>query len=500
MQPRVDRRKHGWIREQSYNPVVPTKVENRRAPARGGHGIHWREGGSRRTHLLKGDITRHRTRNDMCTDINRIAELAKEDPKRQFFSIAHLITVEKMYEAFRSLRKDASAGIDGVTYEQYEINAGENIRQLHQRLKEGKYQVQPLRRVYIPKEDGKQRPISIPALEDKLVQKVVVDLLNAIYEQDFLGCSYGFRPGRGQHQALDEVGRVICTRPMGWVLEIDIRSYFDKIVRAILVEMIEKRVTDGSVLRLIWKWIKVGVIEDGKLLVSETGTGQGQPISPLLANIYLHYVLDEWFEEVVKPRLKGEAYEIRFADDAILCFQHKEDAEKVLRVLPKRFEKYGLTLHPEKTRLMEFGRYAGGNAKKQGKKPETFAFLGFTHICARSRKGKFTVHVKTLAKRFRRGLKATADWCKQHRHDPVSEQQKMLNAKLRGHYQYYGRPTNYRSLWLFHRKVRRIWRTWLSRRTRGRTLTWDRFAEILRQYPLLRPRITHSWAGAGSHA
>jgi len=228
----------------------------------------------------------------MCTDIDRIAELAREDPKRQFFSIAHLITVEKMYEAFGSLRKGASAGIDGVTYEQYEANAEERIRQLHQRLKEGQYQVQPLRRVYIPKEDGKQRPISIPALEDKLVQKVVVDLLNAIYEQDFLGCSYGFRPGRGQHQALDEVGRVICARPMGWVLEIDIRSYFDKIVRAQLVEMIEKRVTDGGVLRLIWKWIKVGVIEDGKLLVSETGTGQGQPISPLLANIYLHYVLE----------------------------------------------------------------------------------------------------------------------------------------------------------------------------------------------------------------
>jgi group II intron reverse transcriptase/maturase len=287
---------------------------------------------------------------------------------------------------------------------------------------------------------------------------------------------------------------------MGWVLEIDIRSYFDKIVRATLVEMIEKRVTDGSVLRLIWKWIQVGVIEDGKLLVSETGTGQGQPISPLLANIYLHYVLDEWFEEVVKPRLKGEAYEIRFADDAILCFQHQEDAEKVLRVLPKRFEKYGLTLHPEKTRRIEFGRYAWGNAKKQGKKPENFAFLGFTHLCARSRKGKFTVHVKTVAKRFRRGLKATDDWCQQHRHEPASAQQKMLNAKLRGHYQYYGRSTNYRSLWQFYRKVRRTWRTWLSRRTRGTTLTWERFAEILRQYPLLRPRITHSWAGAGSHA
>lgn len=375
----------------------------------------------------------------------------------------------------------------------------ENIRQLHQRLQEGKYRAQPLRRVYIPKENGKQRPISIPALEDKIAQKAAVELRNAIYEQDFLECSYGFRPGRGPHQALDEVGRVICTRPIGWILELDIAAYFDSIAQSALVEMIEKRVNDGSVLRLIQKWIKVGVIDDGKLLVSETGTGQGQPISPLLANIYLHYLLDEWFEEVVKPRLKGEAYEIRFADDAILCFQHKEDAEKVLRVLPKRFEKYGLTLHPEKTRLIEFGRYAARSARQQGKTPETFDFLGLTHICARSRRGKFTVHVKTIAKRLRRGLKAVADWCKQHRHDPVAMQQKTLNAKLRGHYQYYGRPTNYRSLWQFYRRVRRIWREWLSRRTRGRPLTWDRFKEILRQYPLLQPRITHSWASSGSH-
>jgi RNA-directed DNA polymerase len=437
----------------------------------------------------------------MFTDISRIAELAKEDPKRQFYSIAHLITVGALHEAFRNLRKNASAGIDGVTYEQYEANAEENICKLHQRLKEGKYRAQPLRRVYIPKDDGKQqRPISIPALEDKIVQKVVVDLLSAIYEQDFLDCSYGFRPGRGQHQALDEVGRVICTRPTGWILEIDIRSYFDSIVRSALVEMIEKRVTDGSVLRLIGKWIKVGVMEDGRLLVSETGTGQGQPISPLLANIYLHYILDKWFEDEVKPRLKGEAYEVRFADDAILCFQHKEDAEKVLAVLPKRFEKYGLTLHPEKTRLIEFGRYAAKNARKQGKKPATFNFLGFTHICARSRQGKFTVHVKTIAKRLRRGLKAIWEWCKQHRHDPVGEQQKTLNAKLRGHYQYYGRRTNYRAIRQFYQRVRRIWREWLSRRTRGKQLPWERFEAMLRQHPLLLPRIIPARAGAGSHA
>src|SRR5215470_3334253 len=240
----------------------------------------------------------------MSTDINRIAELAKEDPKRQFHSIAHLITVVKLEEAFRRLRKDASAGIDGVTYEQYEMNVEEKIRQLHQRLKGGKYQAQPLRRVYIPKEDGKQRPISIPALEDKILQKAVGEVLNAIYEQDFLDCSYGFRPGRGAQQALDEVGRVICRRPTGWILEIDITAYFDSIVREQLMELVEKRISDGSVLQLIRKWIKVGVIEQGRLLVSETGTGQGQTISPLLANIYLHYVLDEWFEEVVKPRLR----------------------------------------------------------------------------------------------------------------------------------------------------------------------------------------------------
>jgi group II intron reverse transcriptase/maturase len=332
------------------------------------------------------------------------------------------------------------------------------------------------------------------------VQKVVVDLMNAIYEQDFLDCSYGFRPGRSPHQALDEVRRVTFTLPTGWILELDIQSYFDKIVRDILIEMVEKRVRDGSVLRLIQKWIKVGVIEDGKLLMSETGTGQGQPISPLLANIYLHHALDVWFEEVVKPHLKGEAYEIRFADDAILCFQYREDAEKVMRVLPKRFEKYGLTLHPEKTRLIEFGRDAARKSKKQGKRPETFDFLGFTHLCARNRKGKFAVHVRTIAKRLRRGLKAIADWCKQHRHEPVSEQQKALNAKLRGHYQYYGRPSNYCCIMQFYRRVRRIWREWLSRRTRGRPLTWERYSALLRQHPLLLPRITHSWAGEGSHA
>jgi len=436
----------------------------------------------------------------MSTKIDRIAELAKEDPKRQFFSIAHLITAEALYAAFRSLRKRASAGVDGVTYQMYERDAAKSIQQLYERLKGGKYRAQPLRRIYIPKENGKERPISIPSLEDKIVQKAAGEVLNAIYEQDFFECSYGFRPGRGPHHALDEVGRVICRKPTSWILELDIQAYFDKIVRGQLMEMIERRISDGSVLQLIRKWIQVGVIDEGRLLVSETGTGQGQTISPLLANIYLHYVLDEWFENEVKPRLKGTAHEIRFADDAVLCFQYREDAEKVMEVLPKRFAKYGLTLHPEKTRLVDFGRYAEERAKRQGKKPATFDFLGFTHICARSRKGKFTVKVRTMKKRLRRSLKAIADWCRENRHDPVEEQQQTLNAKLRGHYQYYGRPSNYKSIMQFYRAVCSTWRKWLSRRTRRVWLTWERYAQILRRHPLLLPWITHSWNGEGSRA
>jgi group II intron reverse transcriptase/maturase len=353
----------------------------------------------------------------------RIAELAKEDKERKFSSIAHLLTVDALQEAFRALRKDASAGVDRVTYTEYATEVQKNLEQLHDQLKIRKYRAQPLRRIYIPKEDGRQRPISIPSLEDKIAQRAVVDLLNVIYEQDFLDCSCGFRPGRGPQDALDEVGRIICRRPISTILEADISGYFDAIVRSLLMEMIQRRVCDGSILRLIGKWINVGVIEDGRLLLSETGTGQGQVISPLLANIYLHYVLDEWFETVVKPRLRGEAYEVRFADDFILCFQYREDAEKVLDVLRKRFEKYGLTLHPDKTRLMEFGRTALAKSERPGgPKPATFDFLGFTHICTRSRKGYFTIHVRTMRKRLRRSLKAVTEWCREHRHDPIHQQ------------------------------------------------------------------------------
>jgi RNA-directed DNA polymerase len=435
----------------------------------------------------------------MSTTLSRISELAKENKRMRFLSIAHLLTVRGLVEAFYRLRKDASAGADGVTYPEYEASAWENLEKLHDRIKSGRYRAEPLRRIYIPKEGGRQRPISIPSLEDKVVQKATVELLNAVYEEDFLGCSYGFRPKRGAQDALDEIGQVVCRRDISWVLEADIRSYFDTIVRSQLMEMIGRRIGDGSILRLIGKWLNVGVIDDGRLLVTEAGTGQGQVISPLLANIYLHYVLDEWFEKEVKPRLRGEAYEIRYADDFVLCFQYREDAERVLAVLTKRFAKYGLTLHPEKTRLIEFGRTALIKSEREGKgKPATFDFLGFTHICKRSLRGKFTIHVRTMRKRLRRSLKAVTTWCQEHGHDPVEKQCEMLNAKLRGHYQYYGRPTNFRSLWEFYRVVRQHWKKWLNRRTRGKTLSWSDYENLLRLHPLLRPRIVHSWVSTQS--
>jgi group II intron reverse transcriptase/maturase len=450
------------------------------------------EGRGEQTNVLGGgNMTILRNRGSMSTKHIQIAELAKKDKGKKFFSIAHLLTPDALYEAFEGLRKEASVGVDGVTYAGYEADVWENIRKLHGRLKNGQYRAQPLRRVYIPKEDGRRRPISIPSLEDKILQKATAELLNAIYEQDFLECSYGFRSGRSAQDALDEVGRVICMHRISTVLEADITGYFDAIVRDLLMEMIEKRVSDGSILRLIGKWINVGAIEDGRLLVTETGTGQGQVISPLLANIYLHYVLDEWFETVVKSRLMGEAYEIRFADDFILCFQYREDAERVLDVLVKRFAKYGLKLHPDKTRLMAFGyRVLTKSEEPGGSKPATFDFLGFTHICKRSRRGKFSIHVRTMRKRLRRSLKQVTLWCRAHRHDPVEEQQEALNRKLRGHYQYYGRITNYRSLWEFYRSLRRIWKKWLNRRTRGNTLTWTEFEHLTERHPLLRPRIT----------
>ena len=416
--------------------------------------------------------------NECPTPLSRLTELAKEDPARRFYSIAHFLTPWALYEAFKGLRKDASAGVDGVTFQDYQKELGRNLQNLHERVKSGQYRAQPLRRVYIPKEDGSQRGISIPALEDKILQAATARLLNAIYEVGFLNCSYGSRPGRDAHQALNEIDRILFREPIAYVLELDIKSYFDSIVRKYLVEMIGRRVSDGSILRLLGKWINVGVIDEGRLLETEDGVGQGQVILPFLANVYLHHVLDKWFEDEVKPRLKGKAFLVRYVDDAVICFQSEEDAQKVLTVLDKRFSNYGLTLHPEKTRLVKFGRAALQEAERMGKAPDTFDFLGLTHIPERSRRGFYRPGVKTMKKRLKRGLKEIGRWCKQNRHEPVSKQQETLNAKLRGHYRYYGRSSNFRSLWGFYNTVKRIWRKWLSRRTRGATMYWNKFEDL----------------------
>lgn len=435
------------------------------------------------------------------TPLGRLTELAKEDPTRRFYSIAHFLTPRALYEAFKELRRDASAGVDGITYRDYQKELGRNLPDLWERVKSGRYRALPLRRVYIPKEDGKsQRAISIPALEDKIVQAATVKLLNAIYEVDFLNCSYGSRPGRSAHQALDELNRILFHEPITKVLELDIKSYFDSIVRKLLMELVERRVSDGSILRLIGKWINVGVIDEGRLLVSERGVGQGQVVSPLLANIFLHHVLDQWFEDEVKPRLHGRAYLVRYVDDAVICFENEEDAGKVLQVLDKRFSKYGLTLHPEKTRLVDFGRAAFAKASRTGAKLGTFDFLGFSHVVERTLRGAYRPGVRTMKKRLKRGVKKIAQWYRTHRHLPVGEQQAALNAKLQGHYEYYGRSSNFRGIQRFYRLVRKTWRKWLSRRTRDAILSWDKYLAFLKRHPLLKPRITHSWAVSRSPA
>ncbi len=426
----------------------------------------------------------------MSTELQRISELAKQDHTLQFTSLAHLLTVGMLGEAYQRLRKDASPGVDGLTAQEYEQDLAGNLQGLHQRLREGRYRAQPVRRVYIEQE-GKRRPLGIPALEDKIVQRAVVSILDAIYEQDFLPCSYGYRPGRGPQDALDAVFRAIVAGKVNYVLEVDIKGYFQNIVHEHLMAFLRQRITDGSLLRLIGKWLHAGVLEDGRLLPTTKGTSQGAVVSPVLANVYLHYVLDEWLETVVKPRLRGETYLIRYADDLIICFQYREDAERVTGVLRQRFAKYGLELNEEKTRLITFGRFAEERLRGQGQtKPPTFDFLGFTHIGVRGRNGKFTVRVRTARRRMRRAMRRMAEWCRDHRHWSVPEQHRALVRALLGHYAYYGRPSNWPSLDRFLDFTKRTWLKWLRRRSQRRRPSWEAYNNLLRRYPLPRPHVT----------
>jgi RNA-directed DNA polymerase len=425
------------------------------------------------------------------TKLAQIAELARRHPERVFSSLHHVIDVGLLREAFQRTRKNAAAGVDGQSAEEYGRDLERNLESLLSRFRKGTYYAPPVKRVHIPKGDGRTRPIGIPTFEDKVLQRAVAMVLNAIYEQDFHPGSYGFRPGRSAHDALQAVWDTTMRVGGGWVLEVDIRAFFDTLDHGALRGFLDKRVSDGVIRRAIDKWLKAGVLEEGAVTRSEEGTPQGGVVSPILANVYLHAVLDVWFEREVKPRLQGDATLIRYADDFVIVFAWEADARRVMEVLPKRFSKYGLTLHPEKTKLLKFTRprppRSKGDDDDDG--PGSFDFLGLTHHWRRSRKGTMVVYRRTARTRFTRSLARIREWCRDNRHLPIAQQHRLLAMKLRGHNNYYGLTGNHEALTRFAEAVRRAWHKWLARRSQRANARWDHFQRILRLFPLPKPRI-----------
>ena len=447
--------------------------------------------GSRFTELLEGKMTGTLGPLDISTRLQQIAELAKTVPGA-LTTLAHHIDVEFLREAYRRTRKDGAAGVDGRTAAEYAAKLNENLRDLLERFKAGTYKAPPVRRVHIPKGDGsKTRPIGIPTFEDKVLQRAVAMVLEAIYEQEFLECSFGFRPGRSAHDALRTLRDGLMQMRGGWVLEVDIKGFFDSLVHGHLRDFLDRRVRDGVVRRTINKWLKAGVLEKGQLSYPEAGSPQGGVVSPLLANVYLHEVLDKWFEAEVKPRLRGRAFLVRYADDFVVVLSLEEDARRVMEVLPKRFGKYGLTLHPEKTRLVPFGQPASRESDGSGG-PGSFDLLGFTHLWAKSRRGSWVVKQRTASSRFGRALQRVSEWCRRNLHRDLAEQQQHLGQMLRGHYGYFGITGNSHALSRFLYEVRRIWREWLDRRSRRTTMPWPRFERLLERYPLPPAIAVHS--------
>jgi group II intron reverse transcriptase/maturase len=400
-----------------------------------------------------------------------------------------------MREAYRLTRKDGAPGIDGVTAAEYAQNLEANLSDLLVRIKSGRYQAPPVRRVYIPKGDGagSLRPLGLPTFEDKVAQRVIVMVLEAIYEQDFLPCSYGFRPGRSAHQALQALRTGFMSHGLRWVIDLDIENYFGSISHSHLRSFLDRRVTDGVIRRMIDKWLKAGVLEDGLLRHATEGSPQGGVISPCLSNIFLHHVLDEWFENEVKPRLKGRSTLVRFADDAVMAFADFQDAKRVLGVLGKRLARYELTLHPDKTRFVDFRSHRPDDKDHPDADGSSFTFLGFCHVWGKSRKGNRTVWQVTAKKRYARALAAVTDWCRTNRHKSIRDQHAHLVMKMRGHYAYYGISGNLRRLRRYAYEVERIWHKWLRRRDRRRRLIWDRFRALLKRHPLPTARIVHRY-------
>lgn len=438
----------------------------------------------------------------VSTKQKQIAELAKKYPDRGLTSLNPYLDEAWLKAAFEQVRKKAAVGVDGVDVKAYGEGLESRLADLLNRAKSGSYQAPPVRRVYIPKAGkDERRPIGIPTTEDKVLQRAVVMLLEPIYEEEFYDFSYGFRPRRSAHQALEALWNSILDTQTGWMIDLDLHQFFDTIDHGKLREILRKRVRDGVILRLIDKWLKAGVLESGQFTSTDQGTPQGGVISPLLANIFLHEILDQWFAETVKPRLHGRGFLIRYADDCVLGFEREEDARRVMEVLPKRLARFGLTLHPEKTRIIPFKRPRRNDPRKDKPSSQSFDFLGFTHFWGRSYKGAWIVRKKTQKSRFNRALRAIDRWMREHRHIPLLAQVVALNQKLRGHFSYYGVTGNARSLHRFREEVRHHWHKWLSRRCRRRTMfRWERFVEIEHRYPLAPARIVHSTYRARIHS
>lgn len=422
--------------------------------------------------------------------LQKIAEQARNYPEMVFDNLYHLIDQELLLEAYQRTSKDSAAGVDKVTARDYAEALYENLLELHDRLKSNRYVAPPVERVWIEKEDGKQRPIGKPCFEDKIVQRAVIMILGTIYEPLFHSFSHGFRKGHSQHQAIRELRQQCMKLNINWIVDADVSGYFDTIDHTLLRSFIEKRMKDGGILRLLGKWLNAGVLDRGKMVYPDKGTPQGGVASPMLANVFLHYVLDEWFAQDVQPRLKGRSFLIRFADDFIIGFEQEADARRVLEVLPKRFTRFNLTIHPEKTKLV---RFSPPSLKvKTEKENGTFDFLGFTHYWAKSLQGYWIIKRKTIGKRLRRFMKAIYEWCRENLHEPVREQHRTLSSKLRGYYQYYGIRGNYKMLEVVFEHTESAWRRWLGRRCSKGYVSGEEFSRFYRKvYPLPRPRIIH---------
>ncbi len=433
------------------------------------------------------------SRDKVALDVDRIRQAARREKGAPLTALLHHINADSLSVAFYALKRDAAAGVDGMTWRDYELDLIAKLSDLHGRIHRGAYHPLPSRRRYIPKADGGQRPLAVTALEDKIVQRAVQTVLNAIFEEDFLGFSYGFRPGRSQHDALDALVVGIGRKRVNWILDADIRSFFDTVSQDWLIRFVERRVGDKRIIRLIQKWLKAGVLEDGVVSVSETGTGQGSVISPLLANIYLHYVIDLWAEQWRRREAKGDMIIVRYADDLIVGFEFEAEARRFLEAMRDRLGDFALALHPDKTRLVEFGRFAEANRQRQGLgKPETFDFLGFTFICSKSVKGRFLIKRKSRRDRVRKKLKDVKEELRRRWHLPIPEQGKWLGQVVRGFFNYHAVPTNFDALRMFHRQVLWLWRSTLRRRSNRDKTTWTTILKLAAEH-LPKPAITHPW-------